>query len=136
MKFRENIVLEPADIAVSSSDERFLKKLMEAIERHMAEPECGTETLAAEVCMSRMQLNRKLHALTGRSTHEFLRAQRLKRAAQLLHHHGGNVSEVAYEVGFASPSHFAQAFKEQYGMSPSDYAGKSPQSPGQNSFDP
>jgi signal transduction histidine kinase/DNA-binding response OmpR family regulator len=127
-KFRENIVLQPGDIAVTSSDARFLKRLMESIERHMAEPDCDTQSLARDVCMSRMQLNRKLKALTGHSTHEFLRAQRLKRAAQLLHHHGGNISEVAYEVGFASPSHFAQAFKEQFGVSPSDYEGIVPES--------
>ncbi len=121
-KFRENIVLEPAEIPIASGDAKFLQRLMEAIERHMAEPECDTEMLAREVCMSRMQLNRKLHALTGHSTHEFLRVQRLKRGAQLLRHHGENVSQVAYDVGFASPSHFAQAFKAQFGMSPSEYA--------------
>jgi DNA-binding response OmpR family regulator len=129
-KFRENIVLEPADIAISSGDARFLKKLMDAIERHIAEPECDTEMLAKEVCMSRMQLNRKLHALTGHSTHEFLRVQRLKRAARLLSQHGGNVSQIAYEVGFASPSHFAQAFREKFGVSPSDYSEKSQANPG------
>lgn len=128
-KFRENIVLEPAEITISSSDAKFLKKLMEAIERHMAEPECDTEMLAKDVCMSRMQLNRKLHALTGHSTHEFLRVQRLKRGAQLLHRHGGNISQVAYEVGFASPSHFAQAFKAQFGMLPSEYAEQHPEGP-------
>ena len=120
-KFRENIVLQPADIAISSNEGKFLKSLMESIERHMAEPDCDTETLAKDVCMSRMQLNRKLHALTGHSTHELVRALRLNRASQLLQHHSGNVSEVAYQVGFASPSHFAHAFKERFGVSPSDY---------------
>ncbi len=128
-KFRENIVLEPAEVPIASSDAKFLHKLMEAIEQHLAEPECDTGMLAKELCMSRMQLNRKLHALTGHSTHEFLRVQRLKRAAQLLRKHGGNVSQVAYDVGFASPSHFAQAFRVQFGMSPSEYAGQHPEGP-------
>jgi signal transduction histidine kinase/DNA-binding response OmpR family regulator/ligand-binding sensor domain-containing protein len=120
-KFRERLVLEPADFPLSSADARFLKKLMDAIEHHMADTGCNTETLAQELCLSRMQLNRKLHALTGQSTHEFLKLQRLKRAEQLLRHHHGNISEICYEVGFASPSHFAQAFKEQFGISPSEY---------------
>lgn len=128
-KFKQNIILQPTELAVTSSDERFLKKLMESVEKHMADPDCGTETLAQDVCMSRMQLNRKLQALTGHSTHEFLRAQRLKRAAQILHQHAGNVSEVAYEVGFASPSHFARAFKEQFGVPPSEYISRDTSDP-------
>jgi AraC-like DNA-binding protein len=71
-----------------------------------------------------MQLNRKLQALSGQSTHEFLRTQRLKRAEQLLRHRCGNISEIGYEVGFANPSHFGHAFKEQYGMTPSEYLEK------------
>ncbi len=120
-KFKQNIILQPTELAVTSSDERFLGRLMESVEKHMADPDCDTETLAQDVYMSRMQLNRKLQALTGHSTHEFLRAQRLKRAAQILQQRAGNVSEVAYEVGFASPSHFARAFREQFGVPPSEY---------------
>ena len=71
--------------------------------------------------MSRMQLNRKLHALTGRSTHEFIRNLRLQRAAKLLRSHWGNVTEVAFEIGFSSLSSFARAFREQYGVAPSEY---------------
>jgi signal transduction histidine kinase/DNA-binding response OmpR family regulator/streptogramin lyase len=131
-KFREKIFLEPGDIPLSSADASFLKKLMDAIEQHMADPDCDTETLAREMRMSRMQLNRKLQALSGQSTHEFLKIQRLKRAEQLLRHRRGNISEIGYEVGFASPSHFGQAFKEQFGMSPSEYAVKRSNDPGAN----
>ena len=120
-KYQKNFGCQPSDLAISSVDERFLTMLMESVEKHLADPACDTETLAEDLCMSRMQLNRKLNALTGHSTHEFLRTQRLNRAARLLQHHVGNVSEVAYEVGFSSPSHFAKAFKEQFGLSPSEY---------------
>jgi AraC-like DNA-binding protein len=126
-KFREKVVLEPADIPLSSADARFLKRLMDTIEKRMAEPDCDTETLAGDMCLSRMQLNRKVHALSGQSTHEFLKIQRLKRAERLLRHHHGNISEIGYEVGFASPSHFGQAFKERFGMTPSEYAEKYPE---------
>jgi AraC-like DNA-binding protein len=71
--------------------------------------------------MSRMQLNRKLHALTGRSPHEFIRNLRLQRAAKLLDAHWGNVAEIAFEVGFNSLSHFSKAFREEYGVLPSEY---------------
>ena len=64
-KYKQNIILQPTELAVTSSDARFLKKLMESVEKHMADPDCGTETLAQDVYMSRMQLNRKLQALTG-----------------------------------------------------------------------
>ncbi|MFQ5630694.1 MAG: helix-turn-helix transcriptional regulator, partial [bacterium] len=73
------------------------------------------------VAMSRSQLHRKLQALTGQSTHEFIRAYRLKRAAQLLQHNTGTVSEICYDVGFNSLSHFAKAFREMFGKSPSKY---------------
>ncbi len=121
-KYRKQVVLEPAAVPIASADERFLRKLMETIESHMADPALDTEVLAREACMSRMQLNRKLQALTGHSTHEFLRLQRIQRAARLLAAHTGNVTEVVYEVGFTSLSHFARAFREQFGVNPSEYA--------------
>jgi signal transduction histidine kinase/DNA-binding response OmpR family regulator/ligand-binding sensor domain-containing protein len=120
-KYQKSFIFQPKELAIGSVDEHFLTLLMESVERHLADPACDTETLAQDLCMSRMQLNRKLNAVTGHSTHEFLRAQRLNRAARLLQHHRGNVSEVAYDVGFSSPSHFAKVFKEQFGVSPSEY---------------
>jgi AraC-like DNA-binding protein len=71
--------------------------------------------------MSRMQLNRKLHALTGQSTHGVVREFRLERAAQLLRKGADNISGVAYDVGFSSLSHFARAFRERFGVVPSEY---------------
>jgi AraC-like DNA-binding protein len=77
--------------------------------------------------MSRTQLNRKLRALTGQSTRQFIRNLRLQRAATLLDARWGNVTEVAYEVGFSSLSNFAKAFRSQYHVSPSEYSAKSTQ---------
>jgi DNA-binding response OmpR family regulator len=121
-RFRKEITLQPKDIAITSMDEQFLKKAMEVIEQNLSDPEFSTEVFAKGVAMSRMQLNRKLRALTDQSTHEFIRTYRLKRAAQLLQHRAGTVSEICYDVGFNSLSHFAKVFREQFGQSPSEYA--------------
>ena len=74
--------------------------------------------------MSRMLLHTKIKALTGQSTGEFIRTLRLKRAAQLLQKGYGNVTEVAYDVGFQSLSYFAKVFRQQFGQSPSRFASK------------
>jgi AraC-like DNA-binding protein len=71
--------------------------------------------------MSRMQLHRKLQAYTGLSTTEFIRSQRLKQALRLLKTSELSVSEVAYTVGFNTPSYFIKCFKETYGKTPAEF---------------
>ena len=101
-------------------DEKFLERLIIVSEKHLSESGYSTESLAREVGLSRSHLNRKLKALTDLSTHGFLLNFRLKRAAQLLKKKIGNVTEVAYMVGFESPANFSKSFKNQYGKSPRD----------------
>ena len=72
--------------------------------------------------MCKLQLYRKLNALTGQSPSEFMRNLRLKRAASLISQRSGNISEIAYSVGFNNLSYFAKCFKELYGVPPSEYA--------------
>lgn len=119
-KYRKALALTVSDQHISSADERFLKKAIEIVEQHLSDATYDTATFAYALCMSRMSLNRKLQALTGHSTHDFIRALRLHRAAQLLQQRSNNVSEVAYEVGFSSVSHFTKAFREEFGKLPSD----------------
>ncbi len=76
--------------------------------------------------VSRAHLNRKLAALSGMKTNQFIRTLRLQRAAELLRRRAGSVSEIAFAVGFNHLSYFAACFKEQYGCSPSDYSEKEP----------
>ena len=76
------------------------------------------EALGAEMGLSRVQLYRKLKALTGSSPVELLRTIRLSRAKELLADSGKSVSEVAYEVGFSSPSYFTKCYKEAFGSTP------------------
>jgi AraC-like DNA-binding protein len=71
--------------------------------------------------MSRSQLHRKLVALTDLSATEFIRSYRLNLAKEMIEKNTGTISEIAYEVGFNSPSYFSKAFKEKFGVSPSEF---------------
>jgi signal transduction histidine kinase/DNA-binding response OmpR family regulator len=123
-RFRGEVILKPKDIAITSADEKFLTKLMALLEAHISESDFDTETIASELTMSRMQLHRKVRALTDSSPREFLRKMRVERATELLRKHAGNISEVAYEVGFANPAHFAQVFRTLKGVTPSEFLEK------------
>jgi transcriptional regulator GlxA family with amidase domain len=118
------MLLQPKNIILSSPDERFLQKAIEVIENNIADPDLDIERFASEIGVSRMQLYRKLDALTEMTVKEFVRNIRLKRAAQLLVQKKLNVSEVAYAVGFKDLSHFRKCFKQEFGMSASEYAEK------------
>ncbi len=120
-KFSKQIEIKPGEIAASSMDEQFLERLLSVFEKHLSESGYSTESFAREVGMSRSHLHRKLKALTDLSTHEFILNMRLKRAAQLLKKKAGNVSEIAYTVGFENPANFSKAFKNQFGQSPRDF---------------
>jgi DNA-binding response OmpR family regulator len=128
VRFRSEIVLRPNEISVTTLDEKFLKRVMELVEEHLADSGFDTEAMAKELFLSRMQLHRKLKALSGRSPHDFVRQMRLQRAAQLLRKRAGNVSEVAFEVGFNNLSHFAKSFREEFGKSPSEFLESLPKS--------
>jgi signal transduction histidine kinase/ligand-binding sensor domain-containing protein/CheY-like chemotaxis protein len=105
-----------------SPDELFLQKAISVILEKMIESEFNGDALAYELGISRMGLHRKIKALTGQTTGEFIRNIRLKKACELLSAHGKNISEVCYEVGFNSPSYFTTCFTEVYKMTPSEYA--------------
>ena len=121
-KFRKEITVGPRDITVTSIDEQLVQKAIDVVEKNISNPNFDTTKMAKEVGISRMLLNTKLKALTGLPTGEFIRTIRLKRAAQLLQQGYGNVTDIAYEVGFQSLSYFAKAFREQFGKSPSQYS--------------
>jgi signal transduction histidine kinase/ligand-binding sensor domain-containing protein/DNA-binding response OmpR family regulator len=121
-RFRKELTIQPSEITVNSMDEQFLKHALEVAEGHLSDPEFTTSAFSREIGVSRQHLNDKLKALTDQSTREFLRTLRLKRAAQLLSQQAGNITEIAYEVGFNNLSHFAKIFKEQFGISPSEFA--------------
>ena len=84
--------------------------------------EFKVEILSKEIGLSRSQLFRKLKALTGQNPQEFIRFIRKKKAAELLLKKTGNISDIAYAVGFDNPSYFSRCFTKVYKVSPSEYA--------------
>jgi YesN/AraC family two-component response regulator len=121
-KYSRQIELNPSPVEAQSDDERFLQQVMEVVEKNMNNPMFGSEMFGSEMGLSQTRLYRKLITLTGYSSNDFVRRMRLKRAADLLHKRAGNVSEVAYQVGFNSLSYFAKCFKELHQYSPRNYA--------------
>jgi signal transduction histidine kinase/ligand-binding sensor domain-containing protein/DNA-binding response OmpR family regulator len=121
-KIQREMVLQPTEIAVSSIDRVFMQELKEAIEKNLGDMEFGVDGLAKSLYMGRATLNRKVKALTGESTNQFIQSYRLKRAAQLLKADFGNVTEVAFEVGFSSSNYFTRCFKEKFHQLPHTYA--------------
>jgi len=123
-KYTSEMLLQPRNVVLSSPDERFLQKAIEVVENNISDPDLDIEHFAAEIGVSRMQLYRKLDALTEMTVKEFVRNIRLKRAAQLLVQKKLNISEIAYAVGFKDLSHFRKCFKIEFGMSASEYVEK------------
>ncbi|NIM13233.1 MAG: response regulator [Candidatus Aminicenantes bacterium] len=121
LKIQRQMVLQPAEISVSSIDQEFIKELQDIIDKNLSEPEFNVEEMCKKLYMSRATLYRKVMALTGESPIEFIRSYRLKRAAQLLKANFGNVTEVAFEVGFSSTPYFTKCFKEKFHRLPSSY---------------
>ena len=119
--FRTQLILEPSEITVSTSDERLLSKCLEVVEMNMHNPEFGVNELGREVGISRPQLYRKIKSLTGLSAVQFIRSIRLKRAAQILAKDNSSVSEVMYSVGINNLSYFSKIFKEEFGYLPKQF---------------
>ena len=120
--YSSNLSLHPKEVTVTSADERFLQRALEVLEANRSNPEFNTDAYAKEVGMSRSQFHRKLKALTDKSAGEFIRTYRLNYAQQLIEKDFGNMAQIAYECGFNNPSYFAESFKKQFGMLPSEMA--------------
>ena len=99
----------------------FLLKVNESIEKNISDEHFKTPQLCESVYLSKMQVHRKLKALTGQSTSEYLRNYRLNYGLKLLKKGGLTVAEISDLSGFSSPAYFSRSFKEVYNMSPSEY---------------
>ncbi len=99
----------------------FMAQFQEVLDEHLADEAYGIVHLCRALGMSRMQLHRKLKALTGQSASHCIRNYRLERAAEMLESDEWNISEVAYTVGFRSHSYFTESFTRRFGVSPKAY---------------
>ena len=109
---------------IESIDKDFMQQLLQCIGNKMHEFDFTVEKLAGLMGMDRTQLYRKVKSLTGTTPVELLRVERLKKAAELLTRTELNVSQIAYEVGFATPSYLTRCFKEYFNMTPVEYKEK------------
>ena len=111
---------EISEAHLEDRDKQFLKQLQAIIQKNLSDSEFGVENMGQQIGLSRVQLYRKVKAMTGSSVVDLLRKARLAKARRLLETRSMSVSEVAYEVGFSAPSYFTKCFKEEYGMLPGD----------------
>jgi YesN/AraC family two-component response regulator len=105
----------------SKMDEEFMDKLHGIVMKHMAEQDLSIETLTSLIGTSKSTLYRKVKANTGLNINEYIRLCRLKQAAEMLSSQKYRINEVAYMVGFSSPSYFATSFQKQFNISPSAF---------------
>lgn len=111
---------EISEAHLENRDKQFLKQLQAIIQKNLSDSEFGVEDMGQQIGLSRVQLYRKVKAMTGSSVVDLLRKARLAKARRLLETRSMSVSEVAYEVGFSAPSYFTKCFKDEYGMLPGD----------------
>ncbi len=116
-----DIKLDFEDSGITSMDEQFLQNVFKILEKHYADSQFNSNVFSKALGLSRMQLHRKISALTRHSPGEFIRTYRLNAAAQLIRKQSGTVAEIAYDVGFNSPSYFTECFRKQFGLRPSEF---------------
>ena len=108
-------------VTISHADEEFVKRLEKVVSEHLSDKDFDIALLASEMFMSRTSLNRKMRGIFQLTPNNYIKVERLKRAAQLLKTGDCKVSEVCYIVGFSSPSYFSQCFYKQFGLLPKDF---------------
>lgn len=107
--------------ALNSTDEKFLNNLMDYIEREWNNTTLSVDDFSRNLGFSKSQLYRKMISIIGVSPNSFIKEYRLNKALKLLNNQKGNISEIAFETGFNSPTYFSKCFKEAFGILPSNY---------------
>jgi signal transduction histidine kinase/ligand-binding sensor domain-containing protein/CheY-like chemotaxis protein/AraC-like DNA-binding protein len=120
-RFSQDVYLLPGKIAGNEIDQAFLQKAIDYIVENIQDPQLGVDSIADLFNLSRMQIYRKIKALTGNSVVDFIRMVRIKQALTLMGTKKYTLSEIAYQTGFNSSSYFTKCFKDQYGKTPSEY---------------
>ena len=109
---------EPIEAVAQSAESQFVEKFRTIIQGNLGNSDLNVETISHEMGISRAQLYRKIKSITGISPNDIIREARMKRADRLLETTDKSVSEIAYEVGFSSPSYFTKCYREFFGRTP------------------
>ena len=109
---------EPMEAVAQSAESQFVEKFRTIIQGNLGNSDLNVETISHEMGISRAQLYRKIKSITGISPNDIIREARMKRAERLLETTDKSVSEIAYEVGFSSPSYFTKCYREFFGRTP------------------
>jgi len=120
-RYKEISAISLDKIEAKPIDQEFLEKVFNSIKAHLEDPQFGVTLLAREIGMSVSQLNRKLNGLINQSAGKLIRSTKLDYSAQLLKTGAGNISEIAYRVGFSDTPSFSHSFKEKFGHPPSEH---------------
>ena len=123
-KFSGGAKYDYDEVKVTPVGEGLKERVMEVIKNNLDNPDFGVEDLSREIGMSRVHMNRKLKEMLGISPSSLIKSTRMKQAAYLLVHYKVNVSEVAYKVGFSTPSYFSNSFRSYFGLSPKEFVVK------------
>jgi AraC-like DNA-binding protein len=124
-KYQQGAWLKPSNINITSVQQKFIEDIKEIIEKNIDNSQFSVDNLGEEIAMSRSQVHRKLKAITDQSATKFIRNYRLHRAAELIKQEGGNITEIAYQVGFSSQTYFSTRFQELFKCSPTEYRNNS-----------
>lgn len=119
-KYSKDFSINP-ELAITTTEASFLKRLKNTLDKEITQSDFTSERFAEAMVLSRTQLHRKLKAIFYMSSSEFIRSQRLKLSLVLLKESDATISEIAYEVGFNTPSYFIKCFKNTYGCTPNEY---------------
>lgn len=104
-----------------AADKKFLQQIADIVKAHLEESEFDLDHLSKELNMSKSTLHRKMKAITGLTPLDFIRNIKMKQACRMLTEHELSISEIAYALGFTNPKYFTKCFKEEFGMTPTEY---------------
>ncbi|UOG76380.1 substrate-binding domain-containing protein [Hymenobacter tibetensis] len=119
--FRRELSVDTVTVAPQRVDQKFLADLTAIVEANLGRSDLSVEDVARSLGISRVQLYRKVKAVLGTGVTDFIQGIRLTKARQLLLDDEQTIAEVAYQLGFSSPSYFSTSFKARYQVSPSEF---------------
>ncbi|WP_442795375.1 hybrid sensor histidine kinase/response regulator transcription factor [Pelobium manganitolerans] len=124
--YKKQVDVSVSTETLESTEEKLVRNALELVEKNILNPNFSVEEMSRELHMSRVALYKKLLSITGQSPVAFIRTIRLQKAKHLIESSDLSLSEIAYRVGFSNPKYFTKSFKQEYGVTPSEWQKASP----------